>query len=62
MKKEKKKKSQKVRKKKKKEKKKERKKKMKIERIEELWSSKESTLICLLSYVIPSFLTIIEMV
>lgn len=41
---------------------KKRKKKMKIERIEELWSSKESTPMCLLSYVIPSFLTIIEMV
>ena len=35
---------------------------MKIERIEELWSSKESTPMCLLGYVIPSFLTIIEMV
>ena len=39
------------------------KKKMKEKRrIEELWSSKESTAMCLLSYEIPSFLTIIEMV
>ena len=51
-----------MKKKKKEKKKKERKKKMKIERIEELWSSKESTPMCLLSYEIPSFLTIIEMV
>ena len=38
------------------------KKKIKMKRIEELWSSKESTPMCLLSYVIPSFFTIIEMV
>ena len=31
-------------------------------RIEELWSLKESTLMCLLSYVIPSYLTIIKIV
>ena len=43
-------------------KKEKKKKKMKIERIEELWSSKESTPMCLSSYVIPSFLTVIEMV
>ena len=63
--KEKKKKSHKVwkkRKEKEKEKEDEKKKMKEKKRIEELWSSKESTPMCLLSYVIPSFFTIIEMV